>query len=105
MARERSTRVPVVLPEEAPQGQWMRSMRVSGFTFVMLIVIIMAIVVLAPSLRTLVEQQNQIAELQRAVDEQRRQVSQLESDIARWDDPAYIEAQARDRLVYVYPGD
>jgi hypothetical protein len=25
--------------------------------------------------------------------------------VDRWSDPAYIEAQARDRLVYVFPGD
>ena len=105
MARERIKRVAVALPEEAAHGQWMRSMRLSGFTFVMLFVIVLAVVVLAPSLRTLVEQQNQLVELRQAVEDKKNQVNELEGDIARWDDPAYIEAQARDRLVYVYPGD
>ena len=105
MARERIKRVAVALPQEAAHGQWMRSMRLSGFTFVMLFVVVLAVVVLAPSLRTLVEQQNQIAELRQAVEDKKSQVHELEGDIARWDDPAYIEAQARDRLVYVYPGD
>lgn len=105
MARERTRRVAVALPQEAAHGQWMRSMRLSGFTVVMIAVIIVAIFVLAPSLRVIVEQQNQIAQLQQAVEQQRQQVGDLETDIARWDDPAYIEAQARDRLVYVYPGD
>jgi len=102
---ERTRKVAVALPQEAAHGQWMRSMRLSGFTFVMLFVLVLAIVVLAPSLRTLVEQQNQIAELRQAVEDRKSQVNELEGDIARWDDPAYIEAQARDRLVYVYPGD
>ena len=102
---QRTRKVAVALPQEAAHGQWMRSMRLSGFTFVMLFVLVLAIVVLAPSLRTLVEQQNQIAELTQAVEDKKNQVNELESDIARWDDPAYIEAQARDRLVYVYPGD
>ena len=105
MARERTRRVAVALPQEAAHGQWMRSMRLSGFTFVMLFVIVLAVVVLAPSLRTLVEQQNQLVELRQAVEDKKNQVNELEGDIARWDDPAYIEAQARDRLVYVYPGD
>jgi hypothetical protein len=61
--------------------------------------------VLAPSLRTLVEQQNQIEQLRQAVEDKKDSVAELETDIARWDDPAYIEAQARDRLVYVFPGD
>jgi len=102
---QRTRKVAVALPQEAAHGQWMRSMRLSGFTFVMLFVLVLAIVVLAPSLRTLVEQQNQIAELTQAVEDKKNQVNELESNIARWDDPAYIEAQARDRLVYVYPGD
>jgi len=105
MARERIRKVAVALPQEAAHGQWMRSMRLSGFTFVMLFVIVLAVVVLAPSLRTLVEQQNQLVELRQAVEDKKNQVNELEGDIARWDDPAYIEAQARDRLVYVYPGD
>jgi cell division protein FtsB len=105
MARQRTTKVAVALPQETAPGQWLRSLRLSGFTFVMLSVLVLATVVLAPSLRTLVEQQNQLAELRQAVEDRKDAVSDLESDIARWDDPAYIEAQARDRLVYVYPGD
>lgn len=105
MARERIRKVAVALPAEAAHGQWLRGMRLSGFTFVMLFVLVLAIIVLAPSLRTLVEQQKQITELRQAVEDEKNQVTELESNIARWDDPAYIEAQARDRLVYVYPGD
>ena len=105
MARQRTTRVAVALPEESAPGQWLRGIRLSGFTFVMLSILVLATVVLAPSLRTLVEQQNQIAQLRQAVEDKKHSVADLEGDIARWDDPAYIEAQARDRLVYVYPGD
>lgn len=93
------------MPEESAPGHWLRSIRLSGFTFVMLSILVLTIVVLAPSLRTVVEQQNQLAELRASVEEHKDAVDALEDDIARWDDPAYIEAQARDRLVYVYPGD
>ena len=104
--RQRPQKVAVSLPpmESAPE-HWLRHIRLSGFAVTILSLIILTIVVLAPSLRTLVEQQNQIAELTQAVEDKKNQVNELESDIARWDDPAYIEAQARDRLVYVYPGD
>jgi cell division protein FtsB len=97
--------VPVALPQESASGGWLRSIRLSGFTFVMLSLLVLTIVVLAPSLRTLVDQQNQLAALRASVAEHQDAVTALEGDIARWDDPAYIEAQARDRLVYVYPGD
>jgi len=98
-------RVAVALPDESAPGHWLRSIRLSGFTFVMLAILVLTIVVLAPSLRTVVEQQNQLAELRASVEEHKDAVNDLEDDIARWDDPAYIEAQARDRLVYVFPGD
>ena len=105
MARQRTSRVPVALPAESAQGQWMRSMRLSGFSVVMLTLLVIAVIALAPSIRTFVEQQNQLAALRQAVDDRRDAVNDLNGEIARWDDPAYIEAQARDRLVYVYPGD
>jgi cell division protein FtsB len=83
----------------------MRSMRLSGFSVVMLTLLVIAVIALAPSIRTFVEQQNQLAALRQAVEDRRDAVDDLNGEIARWDDPAYIEAQARDRLVYVYPGD
>src|SRR5215216_3649519 len=105
MARQRTSQVPVALPTESASGQWMRSMRLSGFSVVMLTLLVIAVIALAPSIRTFVEQQNQLAALRQAVEDRRNAVDELNGEIARWDDPAYIEAQARDRLVYVYPGD
>ena len=104
--RQGTTRVPVAMPhlETAPE-HWLRNIRLSGFAFTVLALIVLAVVVLAPSLRILVEQQQQIAELRAAVEEKQESVEDLEDNVARWDDPAYIETQARDRLNYVYPGD
>jgi cell division protein FtsB len=107
MARDgRTTKVPVALPqmESAPE-HWLRNIRLSGFAFTVLALVVLSVVVLAPSLRILVEQQQQIAELRAAVEEKRNAVDELEDNVARWDDPAYIESQARDRLNYVYPRD
>jgi cell division protein FtsB len=99
-------RVPVSLPSmETAAGGWLRGMRVSGFSLLMLVIIVLFVVILAPSLRTLIQQQQQIASLQESVDKQKANVGDLKTDVARWSDPAYIEAQARDRLLYVYPGE
>jgi cell division protein FtsB len=105
MARQSRT-VPVALPSDAPASTpWFRNLQVSGFTVTVLLLIVGALIVLAPSLRVLVEQQQEIAALEQRVAEQQAVVDELQTDIDRWKDPAYIEAQARDRLLYVYPGD
>ena len=104
--KPRVRRVPVAMPENGTtEHPWYRSIRFSGFSLLMLAIIVLFVVVLAPSLRTLIQQQEQIAQQQREVASQKADVTQKQKDVARWDDPAYIEAQARDRLLYVYPGE
>jgi cell division protein FtsB len=104
--RQKTTKVPVSLPqmETAPES-WLRNIRFSGFTLTILGLIILSVIVLAPGLKILVEQQQQITALQKVVDDKKNAVDELTGEVARWDDPAYIEAQARDRLLYVYPGE
>jgi len=104
--RQKTTRVPVALPrmETAPES-WLRNIRLSGFTLTALGLVVLSVIVLAPGLRILVEQQQQLQELRQSVGKQETAVEDLQDEVARWSDPAYIEAQARDRLLYVYPGE
>jgi cell division protein FtsB len=104
-AREKTVKVPVAMPEESRPAAWLRNFRLSGFALSLLLLIVAALVVLAPSLKTLVEQRQQIAELQTQVDEAKSAVTDLRGEVDRWKDPAYIESQARNRLYYVFPGD
>jgi cell division protein FtsB len=97
--------VAVRLPEETAPEHWLRTIRLSGFTLLMLGLLVLAVIVLAPNLRIFVEQRQQIALLQASVDEAQQSVDDLTEDVGRWSDPAYIVAQARDRLFYVFPGD
>ena len=97
--------VPPALPPESAADSWLRGIRLSGFSILVLVLVILSIVVLAPSLRMLVEQRQQIAELQSSLQQQKQTVTDLKEQRARWDDPAYIKAQARDRLFYVMPGE
>jgi cell division protein FtsB len=103
--REKTVKVPVAMPEESRPAAWLRNFRLSGFALSMLLLVVAALVVLAPSLKTLVEQRQQIADLQSDVDQATSAVKDLKGEVDRWKDPAYIESQARNRLYYVFPGD
>ena len=105
MARLATTRVAVSLPEESAPEHWLRTIRFSGFTFLMLALLILAVIVLAPNLRVFIEQRQQLTALQQDVDEAQQAVDDLNDNVARWSDPAYIKSQARERLFYVFPGE
>lgn len=103
----RPARVPVALPQNSSTApsQWLRSIRFSGFTALMFVVIVMFVVIIAPGLRVYIEQRQQLAALHADVDAKTEQNADLTDEIARWSDPAYIKAEARDRLYYVMPGE
>ncbi|MGO4690877.1 FtsB family cell division protein [Glaciibacter sp. 2TAF33] len=90
---------------ETPLEGWLRGIRFSGFSFVMMGILVLAVVVLAPSLRTYAEQRQQINELRATVQTAQQTVDKLKSERERWNDRTFITTQARDRLSYVLPGD
>jgi len=104
-ATKPARRQPVAPDSETPAGGWLRSIRFSGFSLVMMVVLILAVVVLAPSLRTYAEQRQQISQLSATVADQKAEVDQLTSQRERWNDRTYVTTQARERLSYVLPGD
>ena len=103
--KSRTERVPVAMAEPPRAAAWLRNFRLSGLALTVLGLIVAALVVLAPQLKTLVEQRQQIAQLEQEVKDAQDDLDDLDAEVARWSDPAYIEAQARDRLFYVFPGD
>lgn len=106
MARpKRAVRVPVALPPEGRPAAWLRNFRLSGFALTTLLLVVAALLVLASPLKTLIEQRQEIARLEQSVQDAKDEVDDLTSQIDRWKDPAYVKAQARERLFYVMPGD
>lgn len=86
-------------------GGRLKSFRVSGLTFAVAAVLVVFVIVITPGLRVFIEQRQQLAALQQDVADKQQQNEQLDAEIARWQDPAYIKAQARDRLYFVMPGE
>lgn len=72
---------------------------------VMLIVLSIAFVLVFPTLRQYLDQKVQLDQLQAQVDAAEQQNDDLQAELDRWADPAYVEAQARERLAFVMPGE
>ena len=89
----------------ASAAQMLLSLQASGFVVTFLVLIVAGVVILSPTLRVLAEQQQEIAALEAELAESEAQVVALEEQRERWKDPAFVETQARERLLFVYPGD
>ena len=82
-----------------------RRSRLTGRAAVLALVFCSLIAVLAYPTRQFIAQRAQIAQQQAAARQAQAQVEELRREEARWQDPAYVEAQARERLHYGFPGE
>ncbi|MEV0290916.1 septum formation initiator family protein [Kribbella sp. NPDC050820] len=81
------------------------SRNLTGRAAVVLLVLGALIVSYAQSLRVWFDQHQQITALQQEIRDREKRVAELNDEIARWDDDAYVKAQARQRLGWVMPGE
>lgn len=66
---------------------------------------VLAVIIVTPTLTNYLDQQQQIRELNRSVEEARAHIDSLENERLLWNDDEYVQAQARERLGYVKPGE
>jgi cell division protein FtsB len=85
--------------------EWAAGIRLSAFSVIMLSLVVLGAWVLVPTLGTFIDQRQKIAALEASVQVSEEQIAELERERERWDDPAYITTQARERLYYVKPGE
>lgn len=69
------------------------------------VALILCMAMLSPTLQQFIQQRQRLAELGSEVQATQQHIDQLRLEQARWSDPAYIEAQARGRLLFIRPGD
>ncbi len=84
---------------------WVGRLRLTAFTGIMLGLVVLAALVLVPSVGTYLDQRQQIAALRQAVTLGKDEIAELRLERERWADPAYVTAQARERLYYYRPGE
>jgi cell division protein FtsB len=82
-----------------------RRPRITGRAAVLALVFCSLVAVLAYPTRQFIAQRAQIAQQQAAARQAQAQVEILRREKARWQDPAYVQAQARERLHYGFPGE
>ena len=86
-------------------GDWFASLRFSGFTALIVALVVVGGLIVSPTLTTYVQQQRELAELRESVRLQNEQVDKADEERAKWLDPSYVRSQARGRLFYVMPGE
>jgi cell division protein FtsB len=81
-----------------------RRPRFTGRAGVLLLVLAVLTVSYASSLRAYLDQRALIDDLQESIGQREASIAELEREKSRWDDPAFVRAQARARFGYVMPG-
>ncbi|HEY8293698.1 MAG TPA: septum formation initiator family protein, partial [Micrococcaceae bacterium] len=77
----------------------------SGRLLALAVVLLTITLLLAPSVRTFLEQRSEITALQQDIEAKKQQQTDLKTELSRWDDPAYVKQQARDRVNMMMPGE
>lgn len=72
---------------------------------VLLGIVVLLAVMLAPTVRLLMRQHSEAAELNARIVEQQREIQTLQTELIKWKDPAFVEQQARQRLGFVKVGE
>lgn len=68
-------------------------------------IVVVLSITLVPAVRSFLGQQGQIDAVRTALVQQRRAVAGLQQEQLKWNDPAYVEQQARERLTFVKVGE
>lgn len=78
---------------------------ISWRLIVFVLVVAVSFVLVTPTLRHFLRQQEIERSLNDEVAAVQARTAELERELARWEDPDFVRSQARDRLGYVMPGE
>lgn len=74
-------------------------------TLALAVVLLMAFILITPTLRAYVRQQEEMRELNAELSAAQQEATELEEEIRRWNNDEYVRSQARDRFGFVMPGE
>ncbi len=96
---------PRLPPYPSPRPSGKRRPRLTGRAAILVLVVAVLTVSYASSMRAYLQQRAHINDLKEQIASREASIDDLEREKQRWHDPAYVEAQARDRFGYVMPGE
>ncbi len=106
------TRASAASPAEPPAEAtgpalpvWRRGLHFTRRALVLALVVVALAISFGGSLRIYLTQQHQLAVAEQQIRDSSARIADLEAELARWNDPAYVKAQARQRLGWVMPGE
>jgi cell division protein FtsB len=79
--------------------------RFTGRAATLVLVLAMLTVSYASSMRAYLQQRTHIDELRAQIADRESRITDLERQKQRWQDPAYLQQQARERFGYLLPGE
>jgi cell division protein FtsB len=101
--RSRAPRGAEALPEMQARRRAARRTALTGRAAILAVVLTVLGLSIAYPLRQYLVQRAEINRLSEQIEAQQRGVAELQAERARWDDQAYIRAQARERLHFCMP--
>lgn len=99
----RSRAAAAVPVESAPDGAERRP-RFTGRAAVLVLLLAVLTVSYGSSMRAYLQQRSHITDLKSQIAQREASIDALEREKRRWDDPAFVQAQARARFGYLMPG-
>jgi cell division protein FtsB len=83
-----------------------RLRRRGGGKWIMLTIVVLSLAVaLVYPLRQYLAQRDDVDRLRESTRKQRAETERMHRELERWNDPAFVRQQARERLHFVFPGD
>ena len=92
-------------PANPANGNAGRRTFLNGRAIALIVMFLFLIVTTAIPLKNYLDQRSRINDLQSVQDSNRARIKELQNQVERWKDPAYVKAQARNRLHYVMPNE
>lgn len=72
---------------------------------ILIIVLAMLVLALSVPIRNWLSQRAEVAALRADISASSERIAELETELARWSDPAFVATEARRRLHFVLPGE